>query len=86
MAVEKTADGSIIITGDDIERSRWLRVRMALYLEIRTGMVRSNRGRPSRVLANEITGIESKSKKVAYEELNRFIVTNMGDEFDKPLP
>lgn len=86
MAVERTEDGSIVITEGDIEVSRWLTVRMALWLEIRSGMPRSNRGRPTLVLANEITGIQTKSKKVGYEALDRKIVEALGPNFAKPLP
>lgn len=79
-------DAIITLTGDQIEIGRWLTVRSALKLEIMTGMKRSNRGRPTLVLANEITGIQTKSKKVGYKALDEKIVEALGPDFAKPLP
>jgi hypothetical protein len=75
-----------MVTGaDDIERTRWLRVRSALKLEILTGMKRSNRGRSTLALANEITGTDHKRKRAAYDALNAHIVATLGESFSKPL-
>lgn len=75
-----------MITGQkQIEQLRWLTVRSALKIEIMTGMLRSNRGRSTRALANEITGKQARTKREAYDELNKFIVRNLGEEYDRPL-
>lgn len=86
MAVEKTGDGSIIITGNDIEVTRWLRVRSALGLEIKTGMKRSHRGSTTRQLANQITGQNCGTSRKAYEALDAFIAEKLGPNFTRPLP
>jgi hypothetical protein len=79
-------DGGVMTSGaEDIERVRWLRVRSALKLEILTGMKRSNRGRSTLVLANEITGTDHKTKRAAYGALNAHIVSALGASFDRPL-
>jgi hypothetical protein len=75
-----------MITGpENIEHMRWLTVRSALKLEIKTGMKRSNRGRPTRVLANEISGQACKTKEQAYKALNDKIVEVLGEQFSKEL-
>ena len=72
-----------MITGsENIEHERWLAVRSALHLEIR-GLHR--RGRPARVLANEITGHEYRTKTEAYEALNDHIIKHLGKSFDRTL-
>lgn len=73
-----------MITGsENIERARWLTVRGALKLEIH-GLTR--RGRSARMLANEITGKNCRTRVEAYEALNDHIVAKMGDGYDRPLP
>ncbi len=39
MSVEYWGDGGMTITGDDIDRFRWVTVKHALQLEVRTGML-----------------------------------------------
>ena len=39
MAVEHWGDGGMTITGDDIDRFRWITVKHALALEVHTGMM-----------------------------------------------
>lgn len=86
MAQEVTQDEAVVLTGDQIEKARWLSIRQALKLEIKTGMRRSNRGPSTVQLANKITGCTSKQKLAAYKALNGYIVKHMGAEFDRPLP
>jgi len=69
----------------DIEKLRQLTIRRALKLEIETGMKRSSRGRPTTVLANEITGKSSRTKREAYKDLNDHIVKTYGNQYDRPL-
>lgn len=77
-------DTAIVITDPgQIEGARWLAVRSALKLEIR-GMKR--RGRPARVLANEITGKNCRTRIEAYGELDDLIAVKIGVEFSRPLP
>jgi hypothetical protein len=76
---------TIIITGaDNLRIVRWITLRSALKLEIQTGMKRSNRGRSTLALVNEITGHDDKRKLAAYNRLNSKIVEAGGQ--DKPLP
>jgi hypothetical protein len=78
------ADDRFSIVGESrVERARWLAVRSALKIEIRTGMKR--RGKSARVLANEITGESHSKKEAAYAALNKKIVDEIGPDFDKPL-
>ena len=79
------SDGGFAITGaDKIERARWLAVRSMLKIEIKTGMKHSS-GVSALKLANQITGISARSKRKAYEALNKLITDTMGEEFNKPL-
>lgn len=74
----------IVIEGKDkIELARWLSVRMALSVSIRTGMRRH--GRSARILANEITGESHSSNMGAYDALNRKIISVLGPGFDRPI-
>ena len=41
MAVEHWGDGGMTITGDDIDRYRWLAVKHALKLEVEHGIMMS---------------------------------------------
>ena len=41
MAVEHWGDGGMTITGDDIDRYRWLAVKYALNLEVEHGIMMS---------------------------------------------
>ena len=41
MAVEHWGDGGMTITGDDIDRYRWLAVKYALKLEVEHGIMMS---------------------------------------------
>jgi len=43
MAVEHWGDGGVTITGDDIDRFRWLAVKPALQLEANMGIMVSGR-------------------------------------------
>jgi len=43
MAVEHWGDGGVTITGDDIDRFRWLAVKHALQLEANMGIMVSGR-------------------------------------------
>jgi hypothetical protein len=81
--MDEAMNGSVVLTGDQVTAARWLTVRSALGLEIRTGMTR--RGRPVRVLANEITGGGHRSKRAAYGALDVFISERLGEGFAKPL-
>jgi hypothetical protein len=68
------------------EGLRWITIRGALALEINhPRMKRSSRGRATIVLANEITKIKTRDKRVAYEALNDHIVRILGPEKDRPL-
>jgi hypothetical protein len=78
--------GAIVITGAaKIDGARLLTVRMALKLEILTGMKRSSRGTSTRQLANDITGGSHKTNRAAYEALDAYIVANLGMP-SHPLP
>lgn len=78
--------GAIVITGrDKIEGARWLAVRSALGLEMR-GFSSSGGRRSARVLANEITGQQHKTRRAAYDALNAHIVAAFGPQFDRPAP
>ena len=68
---------------EKIEHARWLAVRSALRLEIRTGM-RHSSGKSARVLANKITGKDEFTKRAAYDALNAKIVEALGPDFDRP--
>lgn len=81
-----TDNDTTAVTGkDNIEGLRWITVRSALRLEIRSGLKRSSRGRPTIVLANEIMGTNFRSKRDAYVALNNKIVEECGSKFDMPL-
>jgi hypothetical protein len=83
---EVTQEPSIGVDGRArIEAVRWLTVRRALKIEIETGMRRSNRGRPTIVLANEISGCTSRNKRVAYKALDDKIAEVLGEDQRKPL-
>lgn len=74
---------SISISGAaNIEMTRVLTVRAALKLECK-GLTRS--GRSANQLANDILGTSTRSKKVTYAALNKYIVSELGTEFDRPL-
>jgi hypothetical protein len=73
-----------IIDQAHVPGARILAVRSALRLEIKTGMPRSNRGRPTLELANEIMGTNYKRKAQAYAELDAYVVENLGMP-SKPL-
>jgi hypothetical protein len=73
---------SFMLTGDDIDRARWLAVRSALKLETK-GLKRG--GRSARQLANEITGKNDRTAKAAYASLDEFITGKLGQEFSRPL-
>lgn len=76
----------MMITGrDNIDMARVLAVRAALRLEIKTGMKRSNRGASTLQLANDITGSDARTKRAAYEALNDYIVSILGESFNRPL-
>jgi hypothetical protein len=68
-----------------IEQFRWITVRAALRLEIRTGMKQRGRAPTTLQLATEITGVPTRSKAAAYAALNAKIVEALGPEFDRPL-
>lgn len=70
----------------DIEKMRWITLRNALGIEIKTGMKRSSKGRPTLVLVNEILGQNFRLKQTAYKALNEKIVKEIGPPFNKPLP
>ena len=73
-----------MITGPEpIEVARWLSIRSALRIEIRTGL-RHSRG-SVKDLANDITGENHRLKRDAYKALNAKIVETIGSDFDKPL-
>lgn len=55
-------EGGTFITGPDIEVMRLRTLRAALSIEIKTGMKRSRRGRPTLVLVNEALGHARGSK------------------------
>jgi hypothetical protein len=76
-------DTDIVLTGGQIEVARWLQVRSALKIEIKTGL-RHSRGSVLK-LANQITGEASTTKVRAYRALNDFIVERLGADFDRPL-
>lgn len=77
-------DGGTIITGEaNVRMASVLALRSALSLEIKTSMKRH--GRPSAVIANEITGCKSRNKRTAYAALNKYIVAALGEKFDRPL-
>jgi hypothetical protein len=84
MSENENIGGAMITSPGGIELMRWTTIRSALKIEIITGMKRSNRGRPTLVLANEIMGTHLKSKRAAYDALNAKIVLAGG--MDKPLP
>jgi hypothetical protein len=87
MEQDITQDAAVAITGAErIEGARWLAVRSALKLEIRTGMKLSGRGRPARVLANAITGQDCRTKAAAYAALDAHITEAFGEQFARPLP
>jgi hypothetical protein len=44
------------------------------------------RGRSARVLANEITGENHRTRVEAYKALNKKIVNEIGPDFDRPIP
>jgi hypothetical protein len=69
---------STVDTPEEIEAIRINTVRSALRIEIKTGMLRSNRGRPTLALANEILGTNYKRKAQAYAELDAYVVENLG--------
>ncbi len=75
----------MITGGENIEMARVLAVRMALRMEIKTGMKRSSRGASTLSLANAITGTNARTKYVAYNDLNAFIVERLGESFNRPL-
>jgi hypothetical protein len=76
----------VTISGpENVEMARILAVRMALRVEILTGMKRSNRGTPTIQLANDITGSTARNKRDAYKALNTYIVNILGPKFDRPL-
>lgn len=76
----------MMITGrDNIDMARVLAVRAALRLEIKTGMKRSNRGASTLQLANDITGSDARTKRAGYEALNDYIVSILGESFNRPL-
>lgn len=76
----------MMITGrENIEMARVLAVRSALRLEIKTGMKRSSRGASTLQLANDITGLNARTKFVAYNDLNELIVSILGESFNRPL-
>lgn len=76
----------VAITGpENVEMARVLAVRMALKLEIKTGMKRSSSGTSTLKLANDITGNTARNKVKAYEALNAFIVERLGESFNRPL-
>jgi hypothetical protein len=84
MPIQSTPDGTIVVTGDSIRNeARWVTLRIALGLEIKTGMRRSNRGRSTMQLCNEITGYKGRDKRKAYIALNAFITEHGG--VDRPL-
>jgi hypothetical protein len=77
------AEGGFSIEGEArIEVARWMTVRSALKLEIH-GFTR--RGRPARILANDITGENHRTREAAYNALNKKIAETLGPDFDKPL-
>jgi hypothetical protein len=87
MEQDITQDAAIVITGAErIEGARWLAVRSALKLEIRTGMKLSGRGRSARVLANKITGRNCRTKAAAYAALDAHITRELGKQLARPLP
>jgi hypothetical protein len=65
-------------TPEAIEAMRWRTVLSALGSEIRTGMLRSSRGRSTLALANEILMSHELprggTKRNAYEALRAFII------------
>lgn len=76
----------MMITGSgNIEMARVLAVRAALRLEIKTGLKRSGRGASTMALANEITGVNARTKGKAYVALNDYIVSILGQSFDRPI-
>lgn len=69
-----------IVTGEqNIENLRLFTIRMALAMEIRTGMKRSNAGRPTLAIVNDVLGTNHRNKRVAYAALNEHIVSNGGN-------
>ena len=77
--------GFVIEGSDNIEMARILAIRSALSLEIKTGMRRSSRGTSTVQLANAITGNGSRNKRTAYIALNDYIVSILGEPFNRPL-
>lgn len=88
MADEVTQGEAIVLTGDQIEVGRWLRVRSMLKLEIGTSKpgqpgLRHSRGSVM-LAANRITGYDCRTKKSAYDALDKFITEKLGADFAKP--
>jgi hypothetical protein len=69
-------NGSIVVTGEDIEAARLLAIRAALALEIRTGLTRH--GRPARTIAAEILGLDGPGRRpnkvTVYRALDKYLV------------
>lgn len=59
---------TIIDTPEGIERFRLIALRGALRIEVRTGMRRSNSGRPTAELVREATGLTQRNKAKLLEE------------------
>jgi hypothetical protein len=55
-------NGFVIDTPEGIEAFRLLALRGALRIEVRTGMIRSNRGRATSVIVREVLGSKTRDK------------------------
>jgi hypothetical protein len=81
----KPSESTMITGRENIERVRWLTVRSALGLELHGLKRRHAAHRSTRVLANEITGKNSRTIRDAYLALDAHITEKMGEEFSSPL-
>lgn len=78
--IEATESATVVTGTKDINMFMLLAARGALGLEIRTGMVPSNRG-PSLLSKLQAAGITAKrTKKGAWTDLDNYIVANGGPE------
>lgn len=59
MAIERTAGGSVIFTGPDVNRLRLVVIKSALSLEAQG--LRASRGRSALAAAKEVSGLKART-------------------------
>lgn len=77
-----TEGGSMITGEEQVRMASVLALRGALGLQAK-GF--KNRGRSPLTITNELLGTKHRQAKLAYEDLNKYIIGELGIGFDKPL-